>query len=367
MADTIHRIAISTGGGDAPGLNAVIRAVTLGALSRGWEVLGIRRGYEGLLDTRDILPLDRDAVRGISHQGGTIIGTTNRGHPFAYPQKQADGSLVEVDRSDELVANFHALGLDALIAVGGDGSMQIAHRLARKGLPIIGVPKTIDNDLDGTVVTFGFQTAVAVATDAVDRLHSTAEAHERVFVVEVMGRYAGWIALHAAVGGGADVALIPEIPFDIEAVCDKVRSREARGRRFSIVVVAEGATPAGGERVTRGEAPVGGNERLGGIAEQVAAAIAERTGKDTRALVLGHLQRGGSPVAYDRLLALRFGAAAVRVAAAGTFSVMVALDPPDVKTVPLSSTIGRMKTVPLDGDTVQTARDLGISLGDRRE
>ena len=244
------------------------------------------------------------------------------------------------------------------------GAMVMAPTAAEKGLPIVGVPKTIDNDLDGTVVTFGFQTAVSVATDAVDRLHSTAEAHERVFVVEVMGRYAGWIALHAALGGGADAALIPEIPFDIQGVCDKVMDREARGRRFSIVVVAEGATPAGGELSLIEEAQLGANERLGGIGERVAAEIARRTGKETRTVVLGHLQRGGRPVAYDRLLALRFGAAAVRVVARREFSVMVALDPPEVKTVPLSAAIGRMKTVPLDGDTVCTARDLGLCLGE---
>lgn len=364
MSDEIRRIAVSTGGGDAPGLNAVIRAITLAALRRRWEVMGIERGYEGLLDTHETITLDHRAVRGISHLGGTILGTSNRGNPFEYPQRQVGGEMAALDRSDELVENYHRLGLDALIAIGGDGSMAIAHRLAEKGLRIVGVPKTIDNDLDGTVVTFGFQTAVSVATEAVDRLHSTAEAHERVFVVELMGRYAGWIALHAALGGGADAALIPEIPFDIQAVCDKVMDREARGRRFSIVVVAEGATPAGGGLSLIEGAQPGANERLGGIGEQVAAEIARRTGKETRTVVLGHLQRGGRPVPYDRLLALRFGAAAVRVVARREFAVMVALDPPDVKTVPLSAAIGRMKTVPLDSDTVCTARELGLCLGD---
>jgi 6-phosphofructokinase 1 len=367
MTDEIRRIAVSTGGGDAPGLNAVIRAVTLAALRRGWEVMGIQRGYEGLLDTHETMILDRRAVRGISHLGGTILGTSNRGNPFEYPSRQADGTVVAIDRSDELVENFHRLGLDAMIAIGGDGSMGIAHKLCQKGLPIVGVPKTIDNDLDGTHVTFGFQTAVSVATEAVDRLHSTAEAHERVFVVELMGRYAGWIALHAALGGGADAALIPEIPFDIQAVCDKVMDREARGRRFSIVVVAEGAKPAGGELSLLESARPGANERLGGIGEQVAAEIARRTGKETRTVVLGHLQRGGRPAPYDRVLALRFGAAAVRVVARGEFSVMVALDPPVVKTVPLSAAIGRMKVVPLDSDTVCTARELGLCLGDSQE
>ena len=367
MGDEIRRIAVSTGGGDAPGLNAVIRAITLAALRRQWEVVGIQRGYEGLLDTHETMRLDRQAVRGISHLGGTILGTSNRGNPFEYPQRQKDGEIAAMDRSDELVDNFHRLGLDAMIAIGGDGSMEIAHQLTEKGLPIVGVPKTIDNDLDGTVVTFGFQTAVSVATDAVDRLHSTAEAHERVFVVEVMGRYAGWIALHSALGGGADAVLIPEIPFDIQTVCDKVMDREARGRRFSIVVVAEGAMPAGGKLTLREEAQPGADERLGGIGERVAQEIERRTGKETRTVVLGHLQRGGRPVPYDRLLALRFGAAAVRVVARREFSVMVALDPPEVKTVPLSAAIGRMKIVPLEGDTICTARELGLCLGDAWE
>jgi len=364
MSDEIRRIAVSTGGGDAPGLNAVIRAITLAALRRRWEVIGIQRGYEGLLDTHETMPLDHRAVRGISHLGGTILGTANRGNPFEYPQRQQDGETAAMDRSDELIENFRRLGLDALIAIGGDGSMSIAQELAKKGMSVVGVPKTIDNDLSGTVVTFGFQTAVSVATEAVDRQHSTAEARERVFVVEVMGRYAGWIALHAALGGGADAVLIPEIPFDVQTVCDKVMDREARGRRFSIVVVAEGATPVGGGLALLEEEQPGANERLGGIGERVAAEIARRTGKETRTVVLGHLQRGGRPVPYDRLLALRFGAAAVRVVARREFSVMVALDPPEVKTVPLSAAIGRMKTVPLEGDTVCTARELGLCLGD---
>ena len=362
----MKRIAINTGGGDAPGLNAVIRATVLAALKRGWEVLGIRKGYIGLLEPGDrgVFPLGRDDVRGIAHLGGTILGTTNRGNPFEWPVTGDDGATHTVDRSDEVVAAFRRLGLDALVAIGGDGSMKIAHGLARKGVPIVGIPKTIDNDLAGTVATFGFQTAVAVATDAIDRLHSTAEAHERVFTVEVMGRYTGWIALHSGIAGGADVILIPEIPFDIEAVCDKVREREAMGRHFSIVVVAEGSRSRDGNVVTRGEKEAGREVRLGGIAEQVADQIAERTGKECRTVVLGHLQRGGRPVSYDRLIAQRFGAAAIRMVEAGTFDVMVALDPPDVKTVPLEEATRRMKTVPLNGDTVCTARDMGIELGD---
>jgi 6-phosphofructokinase 1 len=363
MSDPIRRIAVNTGGGDAPGLNAVIRSVVLAAEGRGWDVLGIRRGYSGLLDTTKIVQLDADAVRGITHIGGTILGTTNKGDPFAFPVTLPGHPTELVDRSDEVVENFKRLRIDALIAIGGDGSMRIASRFAAKGIPIIGVPKTIDNDLTGTVATFGFDTAVSVATDAIDRLHSTAEAHERVMVVEVMGRYAGWIALHSGVAATADAILIPEIPFDIDRVCDKITDREARGRRFSIVVVAEGATPVGGSMVIKGE-EIGREVLLGGIGAQIAAQIQQRTGKETRTVVLGHIQRGGRPTTFDRLLALRFGAAAVRLVEQGTFNHMVALDPPVVLAVPLDVATSRMKTVPVDSDTVLTARDLGISFGD---
>jgi len=363
MSFLIRRIAINTGGGDAPGLNAVIRSVVLASVERGWDVLGIRRGYTGLLDTTKIIQLDADAVRGITHIGGTILGTTNKGDPFDYPVILPGQPTTLVDRSDEVVENFRRLGIDALIAIGGDGSMRIANRFAAKGIPVVGVPKTIDNDLTGTVVTFGFDTAVTVATEAIDRLHSTAEAHERVMVVEVMGRYAGWIALHSGVAATADVILIPEIPFDIQRVCDKITDREAHGRRFSIVVVAEGATPVGGSMTIKGE-EIGREVLLGGVGNQIAAQIQERTGKETRTVVLGHIQRGGRPTTFDRLLALRFGAAAVRLIEEGTFNHMVALDPPVVRAVPLEVATSRMKTVPLDSDTVLTARDLGISFGD---
>lgn len=359
----IRRIAVNTGGGDAPGLNAVIRSITLSAVRRGWEVLGIRKGYEGLLDTSKIVQLDRNSVRGITHLGGTILGTTNRSSPFEYPVQQADGTTALIDRSSEVVESFKRLQIDALIAIGGDGSMKIANGLFEKGLPVVGVPKTIDNDLSGTVVTFGFDTAVTVATEAIDRLHSTAEAHERVFVVEVMGRYAGWIALHAGVSATADAILIPEISFDLGPVCDKIMDREARGRRFSIVVVAEGAKPVNGRMVGKDQG-AGREILLGGIAQEVARGIHERTGKETRTVVLGHLQRGGSPTTFDRLLALRFGAAAVRMVASREFGVMVALDPPTVLAVPLEVATERMKCVPLDCDTMLTARDLGISFGD---
>jgi 6-phosphofructokinase 1 len=363
MSFLVRRIAVNTGGGDAPGLNAVIRAVVLAATGRRWEVLGIQRGYAGLLDTSRIVQLDANAVRGITHLGGTILGTTNKGDPFGFPVTLPGQPTTLVDRSDEVVENVRRLGIDALIAIGGDGSMKIAAKFAAKGVPIVGVPKTIDNDLSGTVATFGFDTAVTVATEAIDRLHSTAEAHERVMVVEVMGRYAGWIALSSGVAATADVILIPEIPFDIERVCDKIRDREARGRRFSIVVVAEGARPVDGTMVVRSE-ELGREVRLGGIGERVAASIEERTGKETRTVVLGHIQRGGLPTTFDRLLALRFGAAAVRLIEQGTFNHMVALDPPVVRAVPLAEATSRMKTVPLDSDTVMTARDLGIAFGD---
>ncbi len=368
MPEPVRRIAINTGGGDAPGLNAVIRAVVLSALRRGWECVGIRDGYNGVLKPESYpeggtIDLTRDSVRGITHLGGTILGTTNRGSPIAYPVLDENGEWVEVDRSDELVEKLKAMEIDALVAIGGDGSLAIANVLSQKGVRVIGVPKTIDNDLAETVVTFGFDSAVTFAAEAVDRLHSTAEAHDRVMVVEVMGRYAGWIALYAGVAGTADAILIPEIPYDIERVADRVRQRVERGRDFAIVVVAEGAHPVGGDRSVVGKA-VGQQERLGGIGHRVADQLAELTGKETRAVVLGHLLRGGGPTTLDRLLALRFGSAAVRGIAEGRDGCMVALDPPTVRYVPLSSAIARMKTVPLDCDTMQTARDLGISFGD---
>ena len=358
------RIAISTGGGDAPGLNAVIRATVLSALNRGWEVFGIRKGYGGLLGEDEFVRLDRQSVRGITHLGGTILGTTNRGNPFEWPVEDEDGTVHVIDRSDEVIEAFRARELDALVAIGGDGSLAIANRLAQKGLPVVGVPKTIDNDLMATQVTFGFHTAVQTASDAIDKLHSTAESHERVMVVELMGRHTGWIALFAGVSATADVILIPEIPYDIEKVCEKIRERDAIGRLFSIVVVAEGAKPVEGEAALAEEAKPGKAARYGGIAERVADQIAERTEKETRALVLGHLQRGGSPIAYDRLIALRFGAAAVRCVADEAYGTMVALDPPEVLAVPLEEAIKRTKSVPEDSDVLETARDLGIAFGD---
>lgn len=358
------RIAINTGGGDAPGLNAVIRAVVLSAFNLGWDVSGIRNGYEGLFEDDGLISLTSDSVRGITHLGGTILGTTNRGNPLKWPVTQPDGSVELVDRSDEVIAEFHRRGLDALIAIGGDGSLSIASVLAEKGLKVVGVPKTIDNDLAATQVTFGFHTAVATATDAIGRLHSTAEAHSRVMVVELMGRNAGWITLFAGVAATADIILIPEIPFTLDSVCSKIQTRYSGDHGFAIVVVAEGAAESGGAQTFREQARAGASARLGGIAERLSVQIEESTGHESRSLVLGHLQRGGEPIAYDRLLALRFGSAAVELVRDGCFGCMVALDPPEVLAVPLSEAITNVKLVPVDGDVVRTARNLGISFGD---
>jgi 6-phosphofructokinase len=277
--------------------------------------------------------------------------------------RQANGKIVEVDRTDELARALEANGIDAVVAVGGDGSLTIANALHKKGVRIVGVPKTIDNDLRRTVVTFGFDTAVSFATECIDRLHATASAHRRVMVVEVMGRYAGWIALNSGISGTADVILIPEIPYDLECVTEKVAERFAQGKGFAMVVVAEGARPKGG-RYSIVEKKAGSAARLGGIGEKVANDIQQATGRETRHVLLGHLLRGGTPTTFDRLTSLRFGAAAVRALAAGRTGVMVALDPPHVRYVPLAEATERMKTVPLDGDSVLTARELGICLGD---
>lgn len=362
---------MNTGGGDAPGLNAVIRAVTLSAHSRGWEVWGIRFGYRGLLEERapdgsdGIVKLDRDAVRGIMHQGGSILGSASRNDPFHYPVMR-DGKPVPSDRSTELVERFKELGFDALVAIGGDGSIKLARRLLERGLPrVMAVPKTIDNDLPGTDLTFGFATAVATATDAIDKIHTTAQSHERVMVVEVMGRYAGWIALESGIAGGADVVLIPEIPFDLDRVCEKVQQREAIGRHFSIVVVAEGAKPLGGGMVFKGDKDAfHEHAQLGGIAEVLARQIADRTGKETRSLVLGHLQRGGSPVMSDRVLAQELGCAATRFLATTDASGMVSVRGQRIDLVDLEEATRGLRTVPLDSDLLQTGRDLGLCFGD---
>jgi 6-phosphofructokinase 1 len=358
------RIAISTGGGDAPGLNAVIRAAVLSAINRGWEVLGIKRGFAGLMGEDECISLTKESVRGIAHLGGTILRATNRGNPFCYPRKQADGSYLEYDRSDELIENARQLGIEAIISIGGDGSLDIAHRLCQKGMKIVGVPKTIDNDVSGTVTTFGFDTAVNTALEAIDKLHTTAESHDRVMIMEVMGRDAGFIALHSGVAGTADVILIPEIPYDIGRVCEKIMARDAHGRHFSIVVVAEGAYPKGGQSHTLGESLPGQARRLGGVADSIAREIQMITGKETRSLVLGHLQRGGMPTGYDRLLATRFGGAAVRAIADEKWDHMVALQTPHIVTIPIVEALSVTKRVDPTHDVVQTARAVGISFGD---
>ena len=358
------RVALSTGGGDAPGLNAVIRAAVLSALGRGWEVLGVKRGFAGLLGEDDVVSLTRDSVRGIARLGGTILGTTNRGNPCKWPQKQADGTYKEVDRSGEVVGNARQMGIDAMIVIGGDGTLGIARELSEKGMRVVGVPKTIDNDVPGTVTTFGFDTAVSIALEAIDRLHTTAESHDRVMVIEVMGRHAGFIALYSGLAGTADVILIPEIPYQLDKVCEKIEARGRAGRHFSIVVVAEGAAPKGGHESTLGASLPGQERRVGGVASRLAFEIQQATGKETRALVLGHVQRGGTPTGYDRLLATRFGGAAVRAVEEQKWGHMVALQSPHIVTIPIAEALREVKRVDPRHDVVQTARQIGISFGD---
>lgn len=356
------RVGILTGGGDCPALNAVIRAAVKTSIGYGWDVLGIEEGFDGLVHCRT-RPLTPASVSGILHLGGTILGTTNAGDPFKYPVEE-NGVRVERDISDRVIENFHKLGIDALIVIGGDGSLGIAQKFFEKGIPLVGVPKTIDNDIGGTVITFGFDTAVNTARDALDKLHTTAESHRRVLAVEVMGRHAGWIAVHSGIAGGADVILIPEIPYDIEKVCEAVMDRELNGKHFSIVVVAEGAFPKGGTLTHVAAKVAGSDQRLGGVAEQVANQITHLTGKESRVVVLGHLQRGGPPTTFDRVLGTRFGAAAARLVKKGQFGRMVALLPPDVESVPIKDAISKMKTVPLNNDILESAREIGISFGD---
>lgn len=354
------KIAICTGGGDAPGLNAVIRAAVLAALEKGWSIHGLRDGMRSLLcadEYRDgpLFPLTRDTVRGITFMGGTILGTSNAAEPHRFPLTKEDGSIEIVDRTAEVVELLRSYGVDALLSVGGDGSMAIAARIAALGFPVVGIPKTIDNDLEGTVVTFGFDTAVQFATECIDRLHSTAHSHRRVMVVEVMGRYAGWIALEAGVAGTADVILIPEIPYKLDSILAKLEERK-KNRGFSIVVVAEGAHPAGSDYSKE-------EGRLAGAAKKLCDEVGKH-GFEARSVVLGHLLRGGTPNARDRLYSLRFGAAGIRALAEGKKADMVALDPPNVRYVPLADATRRMKSVPLDCDTILTARSLGTCLGD---
>lgn len=369
MAGTIKRVAINTGGGDAPGLNAVIHGAVYAARRLGWEIFGIRDGYEGILTPErypngGVVELRRRMVREIAHLGGTILGTTNRGNPFHRKIEQPDGTIADVDLSDKVLGYFHDRQIDALIAVGGDGSLTIARHLHEKGLRVMGVPKTIDNDLQSTAMTFGFQSAVSFAVDCIDRLHSTALSHERIMVVEVMGRYVGWIALHSGVAGRADAILIPEIPYSIEKVAAHLKSKYEGGKPYSIVVVAEGAKPAGGD-VTVKAREEGRVERLGGVGETVAKQLEELTGKEARSVVLGHLLRGGSPNAFDRNLGVTFGAGAVHGLSRGLDGMMVALWPPRLEFVPLQEAVAELKSVPLDSEGVVVCRALDISLGDQ--
>lgn len=363
-AAPIQRIGVLTGGGDCPGLNAVIRALVRTAVGRyGWEVVGVEDGFEGLLAPGRTRPLSLDQVRGLLPRGGTILGTTNRGNPFAIAVREGD-AVRTLDRSPEVVDRVRALGLDALVVIGGDGTLAIAEKLYRLGVPVVGVPKTIDNDLAATDVTFGYHTAVTTAVEAIDRLHTTAESHHRVMVVEVMGRHAGWIALESGLAGGADVILIPEFPFEMEHVVAALAARQARGSSFSIVVVAEGAAPRGQAQFLVHPTDPRLPARLGGVGAWLASEIEAAMGVESRVVVLGHLQRGGSPTAVDRILGTRFGAAAARLVAERAFGQMVALHTPRTVAVPLAEATGVMKRVTHDDEGVETARGIGISFGD---
>jgi 6-phosphofructokinase 1 len=357
----LKKIGVLTGGGDAPGLNAVIRAVVKASTNAGVQVLGIEDSFDGLIypeKSRMLVPRD---VTGILRLGGTVLGTVNRGNPFVEPIVTPEGTF---DYSDRVIEQFEKNSLDALVCIGGDGTLAISYEFYKKGIPLVGVPKTIDNDIFGTTSCFGFDTAVSFATEAIDRLHTTAEAHRRIMIVEVMGRYAGWIALHAGVAGGADVILIPEIPYALEKVADALAARDARGAKFSIVVVAEGAVPVGGSHSIVEAAHGGHAERLGGAGSYCAKELAPLTKKETRYVVLGHLQRGGMPTAFDRTLATRFGGKAVELLLKGMFGKMVANHPPDLVPIPLQDVVGKTKTVPLDNDLLTTARAIGVCFGD---
>ena len=364
MSKPVKTIGVLTGGGDCPGLNAVIRAVVKSAMIKyQWNVLGIADGYDGLIWPEKTRQLSAADISGILPRGGTILGTSNRGNPFAYPMKE-NGKTVVKDVSATLLANIPKLGLDALVTIGGDGTMKIALELFRQGAQVVGVPKTIDNDLSVTEVTFGFDTALTTATDAIDKLHTTAESHHRVMIIEVMGRDAGWIALQSGIAGGADVILIPEIPFSQEKISDKIERRAQAGRHFSIVVVAEGCREIDGHSLF----PVSEERRVtprpGMVANAIGALIGRNTGRETRVTVLGHVQRGGSPTPFDRVLGSRFGSEAVELVARGEFGRMVCLRCGTIESTSLEDAVGVLKTVSSKDQLVQTARALGISFGD---
>jgi ATP-dependent phosphofructokinase / diphosphate-dependent phosphofructokinase len=362
------RVLVATGGGDCPGLNAVIRAITLRASrEKNWEVIGSINAFDGIMnEPNEIVVLDDKKVGGIHIRGGTIIGTTNKGGPFAWPIKNPDGTWGAADRSDEMLRRLQFLGVEAVINIGGDGSQDISQRLFKKGLNIIGVPKTIDNDLSATDFTFGFQTAVQEATSAVDKLVTTAASHNRVLILEVMGRYAGWIALHSAVAGGAHVCLIPEIPYDIPKIIEKIYQRFDKGRGFAIIVVAEGAKPKDGQMTWEKSDETGyKNVRLGGVATKLMRELKEGgLETDMRETVLGHLQRGGTPIAYDRVLATQFGVKAFEMVLEGKYGEMVAYRHPNIVSVPFDEAIAHYNFVDPKSDLVKTARGVGICMGD---
>ncbi len=358
------KIAVLTGGGDCPGLNAVIRAVAKTAiLQHDWSVWGSEDSFEGFMGS-GLEPMTLKSVQGILPRGGTILGTSNKGNPFKYPVQTEEGDYEFHDYSSRVISRFRQERFDALIVIGGDGTLTIGHQLMKRGIPVIGVPKTIDNDLLCTEQTFGFDTALHTATDAIDKIHTTAESHDRVMVVEVMGRNAGWIALEAGMAGGADVILIPEIPFEIEKVCRKIEDRSNSGNRFSVVVVAEGAAPRGGRQVYRHRPKDDPFGRLGGVSYSVADQIQGNLGMECRVLVLGHLQRGGSPSPFDRLLGTRFGWAAVRLVVEERFGRMVTLQCGQIRSCPLENAVAHQRLVGQDDDHLRTARSLGIAFGD---
>jgi len=358
------KIGVLTGGGDCPGLNAVLRAVVKTALGKyGWEVIGFKDGYHGLV-LNEYLPLDSTRVSGILDRGGTILGSSNRDNPFNFKVEE-NGISKYVDMSGQVIKNIRTHGLDALILIGGDGTLTSARDFARLGVPVIGVPKTIDNDLSATDLTFGFMTAVDTATEAIDKLHSTAESHHRIMVLEVMGRYAGWIALYSGMAGGADIILLPEIPFDLQKIAQKIRLRQASGKNFSIIVVAEGAKSLGGEVVVGqiikdSPDPI----RLGGIGQKLAHELTTLTNIDTRVTVLGHLQRGGTPSAFDRILSTRYGVAAVELVNEGKFGTMVSLDCNKIKSVSLEDAVGQLKQVLPDDELIRYGKSIGVGFGD---
>ncbi len=365
MAITTRRkIGVLTGGGDCPGLNAVIRAVTKSAIIRyDTEVYGILDGFKGLVENTYI-QLDLKRVSGIGHTGGTILGSSNRDNPFHYLTCQ-DGKEGYQDASDRAIENMRSLGLEGLIVIGGDGSLHIASHFCEKGINVVGVPKTIDNDLSATEVTFGFNTAVDTAAEALDRLHTTAESHHRVMILEVMGRYAGWISLYSGIAGGADVILIPEIPYRLEGIIEKIKHRYEQGKLFSIIVVAEGALPMGGEMVVQKLVPNSHDPvRLGGIGQKIAQDIESLSGIETRVTVLGHLQRGGYPIPYDRILSTRYGVAAVEAFMNKQFGSMVSLQGQKIITVPISEAVEKLKKVDPHSEIVNAARAIGISFGE---